>query len=289
MKAMSGFYYVKVDERLYECKARGVFKKDGILPMTGDLVQMRVLDEENHYGLIEEIEPRHTALIRPPIANVTKVLLIFGIKDPAPNRSLIDRFIVLAEKEGLQIVLCFNKMDLDEQCTHIALQDLYARAGYKVYLLSVRDKKGIAEVKRELQGHITVVAGPSGVGKSSLINAIDERLSLKTADVSEKLGTGRHTTRYTQLIDLGEGSLVADTPGFSSLSLSEFEEQELKNYFIEFHRYDEHCRFGFKCIHENEPDCAVKQALLDNELLPWRYESYLQLLREIRSGRRKKY
>lgn len=289
IKALSGFYYVSIGSDVYECKLRGILKREEGLPLVGDFVEVSIVDEQEKEGVIEKVEPRTNSLLRPPIANVTKALLIFGVKDPRPNLSLIDRFIVLAEKESLEVVLCFNKIDLDQENFHPHLAQIYRRAGYKVLTISAKDGQGIEEIRSELRGHVTVVAGPSGVGKTSVINALDERLNLKTSHISAKLGRGRHTTRYASLIDIGEGSLVADTPGFSSLSLEQVEETELKEYFIEFHEYDHDCRFGFKCLHEKEPGCRVKQAEEDGEIAKERYQSYLQLLGEVREAHRRKY
>lgn len=289
VKAMSSFYYVEIKDKIYECKARGIFKKDGIDPMVGDFVEITVIDESAEYGVIEKVYPRTSMLLRPPIANATKALLVFGVKDPKPNLSLIDRFVARAQKEGLEVLICFNKIDLDIENTYPQLQELYERVGYKVFAVSVKDGFHLEQLRAELKGQITVVAGPSGVGKSSLINALDRRLNLKTGSVSQKLGRGRHTTRYASLIDIGEDTWVVDTPGFSSLSLDDMEERELKEYFIEFHEYDHDCRFGYNCLHENEPDCAVKTAVEEGDLPQKRYESYLQLLRELREANRRKY
>lgn len=289
IKAMSSFYYVEIQDKIYECKARGIFKKDGIDPMVGDFVEITVIDESAEYGVIEKVYPRTSTLLRPPIANATKALLVFGVKDPKPNLSLIDRFVARAQKEGLEVLICFNKIDLDTDNTCPQLQQLYERVGYKVFAVSVKDGFHLEQLRAQLKGQITVVAGPSGVGKSSLINALDQRLNLKTGSVSQKLGRGRHTTRYASLIDIGEDTWVVDTPGFSSLSLDDMEERELKEYFIEFHEYDHDCRFGYNCLHENEPDCAVKTAVEEGDLPQKRYESYLQLLRELREAVRRKY
>ncbi|MDO4721539.1 MAG: ribosome small subunit-dependent GTPase A [Peptostreptococcaceae bacterium] len=289
IKALSGFYYVSIGSDVYECKLRGVLKREEGLPLVGDFVEVSIVDEQEKEGVIEKVEPRTSSLLRPPIANVTKALLIFGVKDPRPNLSLIDRFIVHAEKESLEVVLCFNKIDLDQENFHPRLVQIYRRAGYKVLTISAKDGRGIEEIRKELRGHVTVVAGPSGVGKTSVINALDERLNLRTSHISAKLGRGRHTTRYASLIDIGEGSLVADTPGFSSLSLEQVEETELKEYFIEFHEYDHDCRFGFKCLHEKEPGCRVRQAEEEGEIAKERYQSYLQLLGEVREAHRRKY
>lgn len=291
IKGLSSFYYVKSyrNREVYECRARGILRKDNISPIIGDEVHITVVDEKEKKGMIEEVLDRSTLLIRPPIANVTKALLIFSVKSPDPNLSLIDRFIVLAEKEGLNIIICFNKIELDENQEYLEYADIYRRAGYTVISVSVKQNIGLEDVKKELENNITVIAGPSGVGKSSLLNKIDPRLNLKTSDISQKLQRGRHTTRYAQLIELDEDSLVADTPGFSSLNLDTLENTELKEYFTEFHEYDHDCRFGFKCIHLNEPGCRIKEAVDKNEISSKRYESYLQLLGEIMDNNKRRY
>ncbi len=291
IKGLSSFYYVKSykNKEVYECRARGILRKDNVSPIIGDEVHITVIDEKEKKGMIEEVLERSTLLIRPPIANVTKALLIFSVKSPDPNLSLIDRFIVLAEKEALSVVLCFNKIELDEQKSYLEYTEMYKRAGYTVIPTSVQQNIGLEAVKKELKNNITVIAGPSGVGKSSLLNKIDPRLNLKTSDISQKLQRGRHTTRYAQLIELDEDSLVADTPGFSSLNLDTLENSELKEYFIEFHEYDHDCKFGFKCIHLNEPGCRIKEAVQKEEISTQRYQSYLQLLGEIMENNKRRY
>lgn len=291
IKGLSSFYYVKnyEDNEVYECRARGIFRKDSISPVIGDVVEMTVVDPVTKKGMIESVKERSSYLFRPPIANVTKALLIFAVKSPEPNLSLIDRFIVLAERERLDITICFNKVDLDTEGKYEDYVKIYERAGYKVISASVKHDVDFQKIKDEFKDNITVIAGPSGVGKSSLLNKIDPKLNLKTSQISEKLQRGRHTTRHAQLIELEENALVADTPGFSSLNLDLIDEVELKEYFVEFHEYDHECKFGFKCIHENEPGCKVKQAVLDKEIPNQRYESYLQLLKEIRSDKKRRY
>jgi len=291
IRALSGFYYVKDDKNLkvYECKGRGILRKENITPVVGDNVYISITDEKSQKGMIEEVLERKNFLIRPPISNVTKAVLVFAVKTPDPNFSLIDRFIVLAEREGLEIVICFNKIDLLDEADYKDKMAIYQRAGYKVIPVSSKLGTGIEELKIELKGNVTVVAGPSGAGKSSLINQIDENLKLKTSDISQKSGQGRHTTRFAQLIEIDKDSLVADTPGFSSLTLEILEDTELKEYFIEFHEYDHDCKFGFKCIHENEPGCMVKDAVSKNDISLERYESYIQLLGEIKESKKRRY
>lgn len=287
MKGIGGFYYVDTEKGLYECRARGIFRKNKITPLVGDRVSISVVDEENKKGVVEEIEKRDTELVRPPIANVDKALIVFAIKNPAPNLSLLDRFIVLAEKENLEIVIVFTKVDLDADGELLEeLKSIYEVSGYKVIPVSNKLKLNIDKIKEELKENTVVFAGPSGVGKSSLLNEVDKNFELKTGEVSDKIKRGKHTTRHAELLKLECGGVVADTPGFSSLTLDDIDESELKEYFIEFDKHDD-CRFGSRCIHENEPSCAVKEAVENGEISKKRYESYIQLLNEIRSGKRR--
>ena len=287
IKGIGGFYYVDTENGLYECRARGRVRKNKITPLVGDRVSISVVDEENKKGVVEEIEERDTELVRPPIANVDKALIVFAIKNPSPNLSLLDRFIVLAEKENLEIVIVFTKVDLDTDGELLGeLKDIYEVSGYKVISVSNKLKLNIDKIKEELKENTVVFAGPSGVGKSSLLNEVDKNFELKTGEVSDKIKRGKHTTRHAELLKLECGGMVADTPGFSSLTLDDIDESELKEYFIEFDKYDE-CRFGSRCIHENEPSCAVKEAVENGDISKKRYESYIQLLNEIRSGKRR--
>lgn len=287
IKGIGGFYYVDTDNGLYECRARGIFRKNKITPLVGDRVSISVVDEENKKGVVEEIEKRDTELVRPPIANVDKALIVFAIKNPSPNLSLLDRFIVLAEKENLEIVIVFTKVDLDADGELLEeLKSIYEVSGYKVIPVSNKLKLNIDKIKEELKENTVVFAGPSGVGKSSLLNEVDKNFELKTGEVSDKIKRGKHTTRHAELLKLECGGMVADTPGFSSLTLDDTDESELKEYFIEFDKYDD-CRFGSRCIHENEPSCAVKEAVENGEISKKRYESYIQLLNEIRSEKRR--
>lgn len=286
IKGIGGFYYVETKNGLYECRARGIFRKNKITPLVGDRVKISIVDEENKKGVVEEIQKRETELVRPPIANVNKALIVFAVKNPTPHLSLLDRFIVLAERENLEIVIVLTKIDLDEDNTFEKIKNIYEPCGYKVIGVSNFEKINIDKVKEELKDNTVVFAGPSGVGKSSLLNEIDSNFKLKTGDVSDKIKRGRHTTRHAELFELEFGGLVADTPGFSSLTLDDIEDIELKEYFIEFEQYDD-CKFGSKCIHQNEPNCAVKKAVENGEIPKERYESYIQLLNEIRQGKRR--
>ena len=286
IKGIGGFYYIETEKGLYECRARGIFRKNKITPLVGDFVKISVVDEDNKKGVVEEIQERKTELVRPPIANVNKALIVFAVKNPTPHLSLLDRFIVLAERENLEIVIILTKIDLDDDNTFEKIKNIYEPCGYKVIGVSNLENKNIDKVKEELKDNTVVFAGPSGVGKSSLLNQIDSNFQLKTGDVSDKIKRGKHTTRHAELFELKFGGMVADTPGFSSLTLDDIEEIDLKDYFIEFEDYDD-CKFGSRCIHQNEPNCAVKEAVENGEIPKERYESYIQLLNEIRQGKRR--
>ena len=286
IKGIGGFYYIETEKGLYECRARGIFRKNKITPLVGDFVKLSVVDEDNKKGVVEEIQERKTELVRPPIANVNKALIVFAVKNPTPHLSLLDRFIVLAERENLEIVIILTKIDLDDDNTFEKIKNIYEPCGYKVIGVSNLENKNIDKVKEELKDNTVVFAGPSGVGKSSLLNQIDSNFQLKTGDVSDKIKRGKHTTRHAELFELKFGGMVADTPGFSSLTLDDIEDIDLKDYFIEFEDYDD-CKFGSRCIHQNEPNCAVKEAVENGEIPKERYESYIQLLNEIRQGKRR--
>ena len=286
-KGIGGFYYIDTNQGIYECRARGIFRKNKITPLVGDNVKISIVDEENKKGVLEEIKERETELVRPPISNVNKAIIVFAIKNPNPNLSLLDRFIVLAERECLDIVIVLTKADLatDEELEN--LKRIYEMSGYKVIPVSNNENLSIDKVKEELKGNIVVFAGPSGVGKSTLLNHIDSKFQLQTGEVSDKIKRGKHTTRHAELLKLECGGMVADTPGFSSLTLDDIEETELKEYFIEFDEFSDECKFGGRCMHENEPSCGIKEAVKDNKISKERYESYLQLLNEKRQGKRR--
>lgn len=286
-KGIGGFYYIDTKQGVYECRARGIFRKEKVTPLVGDNVKISIVDEENKKGVLEEIEDRETELVRPPISNVNKSIIVFAIKNPNPNLSLLDRFIVLAERGGLEIVIVLTKADLaaDEELDN--LKRIYETSGYKVIPVNNEAKINIDKVKEELKDNIVVFAGPSGVGKSTLLNNIDSKFQLQTGEVSDKIKRGKHTTRHAELLKLECGGMVADTPGFSSLTLDDIEEDELKDYFIEFDEFSDGCKFGGRCIHENEPICGVKEAVNENKIAKERYESYLQLLKEKRQSKRR--
>jgi ribosome biogenesis GTPase / thiamine phosphate phosphatase len=286
-KGIGGFYYIDTNQGIYECRARGIFRKEKVTPLVGDNVKISIVDEENKKGVLEEIKERESELVRPPISNVNKAIIVFAIKNPNPNLSLLDRFIALAEREYLEIVIVLTKADLATEEELEYLKRIYEMSGYKVIPVSNEKKINIDKVKEELKGNIVVFAGPSGVGKSTLLNNIDSKFQLQTGEVSDKIKRGKHTTRHAELLKLECGGMVADTPGFSSLTLDDIEENELKDYFIEFDNFSDKCKFGGRCMHENEPACGIKDAVNENKISKERYESYLQLLNEKRQGKRR--
>lgn len=286
IKGIAGFYYVYgEDEVLYECKAKGIFRKDNQKPLVGDNVEITVLDEQEREGNLTRILPRKNSLIRPAVANVDQAFVIFAMENPKPNFMLLDRFLIMMEQADIPAVICFNKKDLATEKETQELYQTYRSCGYQVLLTSALEEEGIDEIHRILKGKTTVVAGPSGVGKSSLTNLLQAEVQMETGEISRKLKRGKHTTRHSQVIPVGENTFLMDTPGFSSLYLTDIEEQKLKDYFPEFREYEDQCRFQ-GCRHIHEPGCAVKEALNNHKISSLRYEDYLGLHEEIKEKRR---
>ncbi len=286
IKGIAGFYYVHgEDGEIYECKAKGIFRRDNKKPLVGDDVEITVLDEKDREGNLIRILPRRNSLIRPAVANVDQVFVIFALEDPKPNFMLLDRFLIMMEREGIPTVICFNKKDLAVEGDVECLYRTYLGCGYQVIFSSAAKGEGVEEIREILAGKTTVVAGPSGVGKSSLTNLLQGDVRMETGEISRKLKRGRHTTRHSQVIPVAESTYLVDTPGFSSLYLTDMEEQELKDYFREFQKYEEQCRFQ-GCRHIHEPGCAVKEALENQEISRLRYDNYLGLYEELKEKRR---
>ena len=286
MKGIAGFYYVGVAESgVYECKAKGIFRKDKIKPLVGDDVEIEVLNEEEKLGNIVKILPRRSELIRPAVANIDQALVIFAAREPKPNLSLLDRFLVIMEKQDVPVIICFNKQDLCDEEEVGRLKEIYEACGYPVVLASAKQGEGIEEIKSRLRGKTTTVAGPSGVGKSSLTNLLQNEVQMETGEISKKLGRGRHTTRHSQIIQIEEDAWLYDTPGFTSFYVEEIEKEELRFYFREFSKYEGTCRFQ-GCTHTHEPGCMVKNALEEGKISKERYENYLELYGELKEKRR---
>lgn len=282
IKAISSFYYVDVNDEVFECKAKGLFKHKNTSICVGDEVEISVIDYDNKKGNIVKILPRINYLKRPVISNVTQAMIVFSVTSPDLNLSLLDRFLIIAQRENLETVIVLNKIDLDDNYIINKVRDYYKNTDYKIFAISAKGNVNIEELKSLLKNNKTIIAGPSGVGKSTLINKLIGTKQ-KTSDVSEKIGRGRHTTRYVEFIKIDKNSYLADSPGFSSIDLNEIDKEDLKNEFYEFHEYDIDCKFGSNCVHINEPDCLVKKAVKEGNISEDRYLSYVQLYNEIKN------
>lgn len=279
VKAISGFYYVETAEGIIECKAKGAFRNEGILPLVGDSAEIET--DSSGKGIIREILCRRNSLARPPIANIDKAFIVSSYCTPAPNTLIIDKLISVCEYKKITPVLVFNKSDLGDFSD---IAEIYSSAGYMVIVCSAKEKNGIEQLEKELAGFTSVFTGNSGVGKSSILNDIMPDLSLETGEISEKLGRGRHTTRHTQLFPLFGGGYVADTPGFSSLEIDKSDynyKQTLSDTFIEFLPFTPYCRFT-GCLHTGEKGCAVCRAVKNGQISPSRYESYISIFNELK-------
>ena len=285
IKGIAGFYYVHNGEHIYECKAKGVFRKDNMKPLVGDDCIIEVIDEEKKLGNISEILDRKNSLIRPNVANVDQALVIFALVKPEPNFNLLDRFLILMKQNDVPCIIAFNKTDLADDETLERTRQIYKYSGNPLIFTCAKKNEGIEDIRRALKGKTTTVAGPSGVGKSTLINLIQDNKKMETGDISAKIDRGKHTTRHSELIALDDDSYIFDTPGFSSLSLFDINKEELAGFYPEFALYEKDCRFD-NCVHKNEPVCGVKQAVDSGLISRVRYENYPLLLSECENARR---
>ena len=286
VKGIAGFYYVHVVESgVYECKAKGVFRKEKMKPLVGDNVEIEILDENTKEGNIIQILPRINELIRPAVANIDQVLVVFAVTKPKPHFNLLDRFLVMMQSKDIPVVLCFNKEDIASEEEVEELKAVYAGCGCSLVFTSALKNWNMNQVHELLRGKTTAIAGPSGVGKSSMINVLQPQANMETGSISRKIERGKHTTRHSELFPIDEDSYIMDTPGFSSLYVNEFDKEELKYYFPEFSPYEGKCRFH-GCDHVHEPGCAVKEAVEEGKIHPIRYEDYLEMYEELKNKRR---
>ena len=290
MKGIAGFYYVYTKQGLVECKARGIFRKEQIKPLVGDLVEVEITEDteaapEMPAGNIVEILPRSNELVRPAVANVDQALVIFAIVKPDPNYNLLDRFLIMMKKQSLPCVICFNKKDLASEQEKGELLAAYEGCGYRVIFVSGTAGEGFSELAKCLEGKTTVLAGPSGVGKSTIVNRLYPQANMETGEISCKIERGKHTTRHAQLFALGKNTFICDTPGFTSLSIGDMEKEELCGYYAEFAPCEENCRFR-GCSHIREPSCGVRQALAEGRISRVRYDNYVLLYEELKSRRK---
>ena len=287
IRGIAGFYYVHVPEiGILECKAKGIFRKNKLKPLVGDFVDVSIIDEENKKGNIDEVLERRNELIRPAVANIDQALVIFAIKKPEPNLNLLDRFLIMMQQKEIPCVLVFNKSDLATEKEKQALSRAYENSGCKILFVSAKQNQGIDEVREMLSHKTSTVAGPSGVGKSSLINMLQSNVSMETGSISEKIERGKHTTRHTEFIPIGEDTFIMDTPGFSSLAVFDMEKEELEQFYPEFDEYRDSCRFN-GCSHTHEPGCSVKEAIEEGRISKERYENYQLIYEELKN--KKKY
>ena len=285
LKGIGGFYYVRTEDGVIECKARGKFRYDSMKPMVGDEVDIDL--DKNNKGFIVKIHERSSQLIRPTVANVTQAYVVFAIKHPDINFDLLNRFLVLCEYNNIKAKVCLNKVDLCTEEEKKEIKDKINDIGYDVFFINAKKKEGLDDLNSGLKDNITVLCGPSGVGKSTLINDFVGSIHMETGNVSEKIGRGKHTTRHSEIIEINEGYLV-DTPGFSTLDMNFINKDELKNAFPEFDDYIGMCKFR-GCNHYKEPGCAVKEAVEDGKINKSRYEFYIKTFNEIQDGGNKKW
>lgn len=286
VKGISGFYYVHVvGTGIYECKAKGVFRNRKVKPLVGDNVEIVVLDEEKRLGNVEKILSRKNELIRPAVSNIDMALVIFAAAKPDPNFNLLDRFLCMMEYQKVPVTICFNKCDLVSGEEKEKLWQIYEPAGYDILFTSVKTGENIDNLKALLADKTTTVAGPSGVGKSSLINELQTGVRMQTGAISDKIGRGKHTTRHSEIISIGQDTYIMDTPGFSSMDLPGFEKENLWTCYPEFVPYEPECRF-IGCSHIGEPDCGVKNALAEGKINQVRYDNYVMLYEEMKNIRK---
>ena len=284
-KGIGGFYYVQTDQGLIEAKGRGIFKKDGITLAVGDYVEIEIIDEIEKKGIIQSIHPRKNQFIRPPIVNVDIFVVVFAASRPKPNYALIDKFLVMAEMNNVEAVICINKCDAADETELADMKAIYENT-YPVVCVSGKTGEGINVLEKMISGCHAALAVQSGVGKSTILNTMIPHANMETGEISQKTKRGKHTTRHVEIFDVEGGGRVFDTPGFTSFEILEADEDTLQEYYPEIETYRGGCRYD-NCRHIKEPGCAVREAVRDGRIHKRRYQSYEANIEEIRS--KKKY
>ncbi|MCR5684649.1 MAG: ribosome small subunit-dependent GTPase A [Lachnospiraceae bacterium] len=280
VKSLSGFYYVDSGDSVYACRAKGIFRLKDISPLVGDNVVFDVTDEQDKEGNITSVKERKNSMFRPQAANVDQALVVFAAAKPDPNLNLLDRFLIMMQKQNIHTIICFNKIDIAADEGLKLLKETYELCGHEVVFASVRENEGINRIRELLDGKTTVLAGPSGVGKSSMMNLLAPLAGMETGELSKRIERGKQTTRHTELVKLWEHTYLTDTPGFTSLYIKDIAKEELRCYFYEFNDYSTECRFD-SCMHINEPDCGVKNAVSAQLISRVRYENYRSMYAEL--------
>ncbi len=283
-KGVGGNYYVDIGSKIIECRARGLFRLKNIKPLVGDKVLIRITEEDEDMGYIEEIKERTSEIKRPPVANAQQLVIIFSVKNPEPSFILLDKLLIAAKSNNLNPVICINKSDLANEEEKENILNIFKNTGYKIIFTSKYDEDSLQNLKDILKDRLNVFSGPSGVGKSSLMNAIEPGFYLETGEISDKLKRGRHTTRHAEIFKLSFGGYAVDTPGFSSFELEGVDEYSLKSYYPEIVKYDDGCKF-LDCLHYKEPGCVIKEAVNSDLISRVRYNNYIKLLEQIKESK----
>ena len=284
VKGIGGFYYVDTGNEIIEAKGRGIFKKDGITLAVGDRVELEIIDETGRKGVINSIYPRKNQFIRPPIVNVDTFVVVFAASKPKPNLVLVDKFLVMAEMHGVEAVICINKSDLVSRDELDEYRNVYDGI-YPVIAVSARTGEGMDELKKAISGKTAAFAGPSGVGKSTITNALVPHANMETGSISEKTKRGRHTTRHAEIFKAEGGGRIFDTPGFTSFEIMEADEDSLMHYYPDIEHFSGDCYYD-NCRHLKEPHCAVREAVNEGNIHKRRYESYAANMEEIKNRRK---
>ena len=285
MKGVGGLYTVQTESEAYACRPRGIFRKTKEKPLVGDRVMIEVISEEEKEGSITEILPRKNRLLRPECANVDRILLLFAVHEPEPNFDMLNRYLVLMQDREIPVVLAVTKSDLERPGDRERILSSFKNSGLTILFISQKTGEGLEEVKRLTRGCMTALAGPSGVGKSSLLNALLKEDVMETGNLSERIQRGKNTTRHSEIFFLGEDSFLFDTPGFTSIDITSLKEENLSLYFPEFEAYLGQCGFS-SCRHLKEPGCRIRQAVTDGEISPDRYHAYETFYEELKNVRR---